>query len=218
MTPTTCVPVPATPYKVNVAPPAGLVMVVGPPVSRGAPLAEVTAVDVPRYTSALAWVEDKITVVAGGTTQTRVGAVPPPLVGTVTWYRFTATVPSCHHGRMTEPEEISGEIVKAPPAADIRYEDDSRVTRVFVRVEWAGGKIREYQALEPQGFEMNEPESWQSHSFQPTGVSFSAGGLFVRQQAAVASLRLSFKANPRYNMHIRTEATAPEDFPGITYG
>ena len=118
---------------------------------------------------------------------------------------------------MSEPEEVAGQVVPAP-AAEMRYEDDSPVTRVFVRVEWAGGKIREYDARDPQDFQMNQPESWSSASFQATGVSFSAGGIFVPQKAAVPSLRLSFKANPRRNMHIRTEATAPEEFPGITYG
>jgi hypothetical protein len=121
------------------------------------------------------------------------------------------------HECMNEPAEISGEIVKAPPAAEIRYEDPDAVARVFVRVEWKSGKIREYQAQEPEGFEMNEPESWGSMSFRDTGIRLGAGGLFAPLKTAVSSLRLSFQANPRFNMHIRTEATAPEDFPGITY-
>jgi hypothetical protein len=125
-----------------------------------------------------------------------------------------------------EPEitALSGEIVKRPaelavqpPAADMRYTDDSAVTRVFVRVEYADGRIREYQAKEPQRFEMNDPESMSSMSFRSTGVSVSAGGLFKPVQAAVSSLRLSFTAHPRWNLHIRTEATAPEDFEGISY-
>jgi hypothetical protein len=118
--------------------------------------------------------------------------------------------------RMSELEPVTGEIVPAP-AADIRYEDGSRVTRVFVRVEWAGGKIREYQAVEPEGFEMNEPESWSSMSVRDTGIRLGAGGLFAPLKTAVSSMRLSFRANPRHNMHIRTEATAPEEFKGITY-
>ena len=118
---------------------------------------------------------------------------------------------------MTEPDEVSGEIVKAPPAAETRYEDDSDVARIFIRVEWASGKIREYQALEPEGFEMNQPESFSSMSFRDTGIRLGAGGLFAPLKSAVPSLRMSFRANPRHNMHIRTEATAPEEFPGITY-
>jgi hypothetical protein len=117
---------------------------------------------------------------------------------------------------MSEPDEVtalSGEIVKRPaevaatlPAADMRYEDDEgRVTRVFVRVEYEGGKIREYQAKEPQDFEINNPESAPSM-------------LFSRGMSATREVRLSFRPNPRWNLHIRTEATAPEDFPGITYG
>lgn len=112
---------------------------------------------------------------------------------------------------MSEPEEISGEIVKrggevavTPPAADMRYTDDSAVARVFVRVEYAGGRIREYQAREPQDFKINDPES------APSMV-------FSRGMSATREVRLSFRPNPRWNLHIRTEATAPEDFEGISY-
>ena len=127
---------------------------------------------------------------------------------------------------MDEPEAaaLSGEIVKRPaetavtaPAADMRYTDDKAVTRVFVRVEYADGRIREYQAQEPQRFEMNDPESVSSMSFRQTGLSLPAGGGFSPVRAAVPSLRLSFTAHPRWNLHIRTEATAPEDFEGISY-
>ena len=107
---------------------------------------------------------------------------------------------------------ISGEIVKrpaevaaVPPLADMRYDEEDRVTRVFVRVEYAGGRIREYQAKDPQDFKINNPEDAPS-------MAFSRGGSATRE------VRLSFRPNPRWNLHIRTEATAPEDFPGITYG
>ena len=116
---------------------------------------------------------------------------------------------------MSEPDKtaaISGEIVKRPaevavmpPAADMRYEDGSAVARVFVRVEYADGRIREYQAQEPQDFSINNPEDAPS-------MALSAGGLRTRE------VRLSFRPHPQWNLHIRTEATAPEDFPGITYG
>ena len=116
---------------------------------------------------------------------------------------------------MSEPDEvtaISGEIVKrpagvaaTPPAADMRYDDEGRVTRVFVRVEYEGGKIREYQAQEPQDFKINDPES------APSMV-------FGRGMSATREVRLSFRPSPRWNLHIRTEATAPEDFEGISYG
>jgi hypothetical protein len=115
---------------------------------------------------------------------------------------------------MSEPDEVtalSGEIVKrpaevatTPPAADMRYDDDT-VTRVFVRVEYADGRIREYQAQEPQDFDINNPESAPS-------MVFGAGRSLTRE------VRLRFKPHPRWNLHIRTEATAPEEFPGITYG
>jgi hypothetical protein len=112
---------------------------------------------------------------------------------------------------MSEPAEITGEIVKRgtevealPPAADMRYTDDSAVTRVFVRVEYADGRIREYQAKEPQDFKINNPE-------------FAPSMAFGRGISATREVRLSFRPSVRWNLHIRTEATAPEDFEGISY-
>lgn len=119
---------------------------------------------------------------------------------------------------MSELEPVSGTVVKGRPAASgIRYDDEDPVTRVFVRVEWASGKIREYQAREPSEFDMNVPESWSSMTVRDTGVRLGAGGIFAPLKTAVASLRLFFRANPRFNMHIRTEATAPQEFEGISY-
>ena len=86
----------------------------------------------------------------------------------------------------------------------MRYEDET-VTRVFVRVEYADGRIREYQAKEPQDFRINDPE-------------YAPSMAFGRGMSASREVRLSFRPNLRWNLHIRTEATAPEDFPGITYG
>lgn len=124
---------------------------------------------------------------------------------------------------MSEPAEITGEIVKrggevaeTPPAADMRYNDDT-VTRVFVRVEYRDGRIREYQAREPQDFQMNQPESMSSMVFSPAGFAISVGGLFKAPTMGSPSLRMSFTANPRHDMDIRTEATAPDDFEGIRY-
>jgi hypothetical protein len=112
---------------------------------------------------------------------------------------------------MSELAPISGEIVKAPPAAEMRYELDDPdavarvfVRRVFVRVEYADGRIREYQAKEPRDFKINNPES------APSMV-------FSRGMSATREVRLSFRPNPRWNLHIRTEATAPAEFNGITY-
>ncbi len=114
---------------------------------------------------------------------------------------------------MSEPAEISGEIVPAPPAAEMRYEDPDAVTRVFIRVEYADGRIREYQAQEPQDFRLKDGMTMRESPFR-----VSAGGLFTPLKSALATLSLSFTAHPRWNMHIRTEATAPEEFEGITYG
>jgi hypothetical protein len=126
---------------------------------------------------------------------------------------------------MSEPAEITGEIVRhgseiegLPPAADMRYTDDKAVARVFVRVEYADGRIREYQAREPQDFRMNDPETERPSPMGRTGLSLPAGGGFSPLMRAVSSLRLSFTAHPKWNLHIRTERTAPEDFEGISYG
>jgi hypothetical protein len=120
---------------------------------------------------------------------------------------------------MSEAEEISGEIVKrggevavTSAAADMRYTDDSAVARVFVRVEYADGRIREYQAKEPQDFQVSD-----GMTMRQSRARFSAGGIFTPLTNAVATLRLSFTAHPRWNIHIRTEATAPADFEGISY-
>ena len=115
---------------------------------------------------------------------------------------------------MSEPAEITGEIVKAPPVADIRYEpeDPDAVTRVFIRVECADGRIREYQAREPQDFQMTD-----GMAMRQSKAKYSAGGIFVPLTQMVATLSLSFTAHPRRNIHIRTEATAPAEFEGITY-
>ena len=94
----------------------------------------------------------------------------------------------------------------------MRYTDDSAVTRVFVRVEYADGRVREYQAQEPQEFEIR-----QSMAATQSRGRISAGGLFTPLSMAVPALKLSFTAHPRWNLHIRTEATAPEDFEGISY-
>ena len=113
---------------------------------------------------------------------------------------------------MSELVPISGEIVKAPPAAEMRYEDPDAVTRVFVRVEYADGRIREYQAVEPQDFKITD-----GMTMRQSKAKFSAGGIFVPLTQMVATLSLSFTAHPRRNIHIRTEATAPAEFEGISY-
>jgi hypothetical protein len=121
-----------------------------------------------------------------------------------------ALAASCHHFPMSD--EISGEIVPAPPAADMRYTDDTAVTRVFIRVDYADGRIREYEAREPQDFKMGESMTAREASF-----AISAGGLFRAPAMVSPALRLSFSAHPRWNLHVRTEATAPGEFEGITY-
>ena len=103
---------------------------------------------------------------------------------------------------MTEDEALEGALVPAPQPADIRYEDETPavyVTRVLVVVERSDGSVKEYEAREPQSFEMNDPESISAQVIRTTGLSFG----MTRLQAGVPSLRLSFSAHPRYNLHIR---------------
>ena len=118
---------------------------------------------------------------------------------------------------MSEPE-ISGEIVPAPPAAEMRYDEEDPVTRVFLRVERRSGKILECQARDPQDFKMNDPRSISSMVLRESKGRISAGGLFTPVKRMLPSLDLSFVVHPKWGMHIRTEATAPAEFPGITYG
>ena len=115
---------------------------------------------------------------------------------------------------MSELARCSGEIVKAPPAADVRYEpeDPDAVARVFVRVEYADGRIREYQAQRPAGLQVAD-----GMTMRQSKAKYSAGGIFVPLTQTVATLSLSLTAHPRWNIHIRTEATAPAEFEGITY-
>lgn len=103
---------------------------------------------------------------------------------------------------MTEDEALEGALVPAPQPADIRYEDETppdAVTRVLVVVERADGSVKEYEAREPQNFTMNDPESFSAQVFRQTGLGIGA----TRLTAGVPSLRLSFSAHPRYNLHIR---------------
>jgi hypothetical protein len=102
----------------------------------------------------------------------------------------------------------------AAPAAEMRYEDEDpdKVARVLVRVDYADGRIREYEAQEPQDFTISNPEDVGTMAFRTTRLSVGGGGGFSPLRAAVPSLSLSFSANPRYNLHIRTERTAePRD-------
>lgn len=116
-----------------------------------------------------------------------------------------------------EAGEISGEVVQAPPVAEMRYDDEpGAVARVLVRVDYADGRVREYEALEPEEFKMNDPET--DLSFRPMRMSVQApGSPMMGMTAAVPNLRLSFRANPRHQMHIRTERTAEpwRERPGL---
>jgi hypothetical protein len=118
--------------------------------------------------------------------------------------------------RVNEPDEISGSIVPAPPVADIRYEEDTQPSRVLVRVEWPGGKIREYETGQPGGFEMNDPET--DLSFAPARMAVQVpGSPVVPVMAAAWTLRLSFRADP-WEAEIRTERTARAPGPAALAG
>lgn len=107
--------------------------------------------------------------------------------------------------RMSDDEAIEGALVPAPQPQDVRYEDEDarEVTRVLVVVERADGTVKEYEAREPEDFQMNDPESVSAQVFRKTGLALGSGGGFRGVTAGVPSLRLSFSANPRYNLHIR---------------
>lgn len=108
-----------------------------------------------------------------------------------------------------EREALEGALVLSP-SEQMRYEDEDpdKVARVFVRVDYADGRIREYEATEPENFQISNPEDISTMSFRQTGLGIAAGGGFAGLRAGVPSLRLSFTANPRHNMHIKTERTA----------
>ena len=109
---------------------------------------------------------------------------------------------------MTEDEALEGALVPAQQAADIRYEAETppdAVTRVLVVVERADGSVKEYEAREPQNWQMNDPESISAQVFRQTGLGVGSGSGFRGLTAGVPSLRLSFSAHPRYNLHIRNK-------------
>ena len=114
---------------------------------------------------------------------------------------------------MTEDEALEGALVPAQQAADIRYEAETppdAVTRVLVVVERADGSVKEYEAREPHNWSMNDPESFSAQVFRPTGLGVGSGRGFRGLTAGVPSLRLSFSAHPRYNLHIRNVRRAGE--------
>ena len=108
---------------------------------------------------------------------------------------------------MTEDEALEGALVPAPKPADIRYEDETpsdAVTNVTIRVERADGSVKEYEAREPQNWQMNDPESIGAQVLRTTGLGIAGGfGGITQLRAGVPSLRLSFTAHPRHNLHIR---------------
>jgi hypothetical protein len=108
-----------------------------------------------------------------------------------------------------QDEPVTGQVVPVPAAAEVRYEDETagRVARVLVRVDYADGRVREYEAEDPEAFTMNDPE--RDTAVRPMRMTVQAPGSPVMPMAAmVPSLRLSFTGNPRRPFHIRTERTA----------
>ena len=114
---------------------------------------------------------------------------------------------------MTEPEAVEGAVVPAPQPAGIRYEAETppdAVTRVLVVVERADGSVKEYEARDPQNWQMNDPESIAAQVFRPTGFGIGYDNGLKTLMAGVPSLRLSFSAHPRHNLHIRNVRRAGE--------
>jgi len=119
---------------------------------------------------------------------------------------------------VSEPEAVEGAVVPAPQPADIRYEDEDadKVTRVLVVVERADGSVKEYEARDPEDWQMNNPESPSAQVIRTTGLGLPSGGGFRGLMAGMPSLRLSFTANPRYNLHIRNKRAGDRpDLPPI---
>lgn len=86
----------------------------------------------------------------------------------------------------------------ASPLADIHYEEEREVDRVLIRIEYSDGTTHEYEAREPQDWELAE-----RMTTRRTGVSIGGGDTgFVSH--AVPALRLTFTAHPRHNLHIST--------------
>jgi hypothetical protein len=107
---------------------------------------------------------------------------------------------------MSDDKTLEGALVPAPQPAEMRYEDETQpdaVTRVLVVVERADGSVKEYEAREPQNWQMNDPESISAQVFRQTGLGIASGSGFRGVTAGVPSLRLSFSAHPRHNLHIR---------------
>jgi hypothetical protein len=101
---------------------------------------------------------------------------------------------------------LEGQLVPSP-APGIRYEDEGAdtVTRVLIRVERADGSVKEYEAREPADWKMTDPESISSMRIAGTmGVQPLGQPGFTQVRQAMPSMSLSFTANPRYNLHIRT--------------
>jgi hypothetical protein len=118
----------------------------------------------------------------------------------------------------SDDEALSGQLVPAPPPADIRYDDKSaddrdRVANVLVVVTYGDGHVKEYEAREPADWQMNDPESFSAQVFRQTGLGIGSGSRFRGITAGVPSLRLSFTANPRYNLHIRNKRSEEKALP-----
>lgn len=107
--------------------------------------------------------------------------------------------------RMSDEEAIEGALVPAPQPEGIRYEDEDarRVILVRLVVERADGSAKEYEAREPENFQMSDPADLSTMAFRMTGLAIGAGGAFRGVQARTPTLSVSFAANPRRGLHIR---------------
>jgi hypothetical protein len=62
--------------------------------------------------------------------------------------------------------------------------------------------------LEPDKFDMNDPETDFTVAPMRTSVRPQGAAGFMPMNAVLPRVRLSFTASPRHSMHIRTEMTA----------
>lgn len=107
-------------------------------------------------------------------------------------------------------DALEGALVPAPQAAGVSWEDENagEVVKVLVVVTRRDGSVKEYEAREPHDFQMNDPESLSAQVIRQTRLGIGGGGGFRGLSAGVPSLRLSFTANPRYNLHIRNSLSS----------
>ena len=107
-----------------------------------------------------------------------------------------------HRGRFQRqslPPSEASDLLPEVSASQVRYEEEPpEVSRVLVRVEYADGTAREYEAKEP------EVTITEGMGTRRTGLAVGAGDGFAPVSHAVPTLTVRLAAHPRHSLHIRT--------------